>query len=378
MNEEPSAPGRPASIRLVRVSVPLRTAHAAAHGTEASRDVVLVEWRRRDGVSGWGECPTLSVPGYVAGTTEHAWRLLVDELAPAAAGGGEQLEDAAPGWSEEESAAARTALAALADARLDAWLRAQGRALGEHLGASPDPVSRCVVLAALHDAPEELARRAHDAVRGGASLVKVKIAPGRDVELLGAVTAAVGAARTAADANGSYPDPRALAEVDEMGLRYLEQPFDPGLDWGDAAKLHRVLSTPVALDEPLISVGALDAALDAGAASVVSVKPARLGGVAAAATAIARAHAAGVDVFVGGMLELGIGRAGAVAVAGLTGCTLPTDLGPSHQYVDTDVCAPIDTDAQGRLVPPLGPGIGRTPDEDVLERVATDEVTLTG
>ena len=47
----------PRSIRLVRVQVPLVRAHRAAHGHEELRDVVLVEWTRADGVSGWGECP---------------------------------------------------------------------------------------------------------------------------------------------------------------------------------------------------------------------------------------------------------------------------------------------------------------------------------
>ena len=94
----------------------------------------------------------------------------------------------------------------------------------------------------------------------------------------------------------------------------------------------------MALDESLVSPDAVRSALAAGAVDVVSVKPARLGGVAAAAAVVRLAAEAGRPAFVGGMLELGIGRAGAAAVAAMAGCTLPTDLGPSAAYVEADVC----------------------------------------
>jgi hypothetical protein len=67
--------------------VPLVRPHRAAHGVESEREVVLVEWTDRDSEVGWGECPTLSHPGYVIGTTDEAWRTLVGELGPSVASG---------------------------------------------------------------------------------------------------------------------------------------------------------------------------------------------------------------------------------------------------------------------------------------------------
>ena len=93
--EPPSVTGPPRRLRMVRVRVPLLRAHRSAHGEERVRDVVLVEWTRPDGVVGWGECPTLGDEGYVTGSTERAWRVLVTELAPAALGGGVAC------WSQE-------------------------------------------------------------------------------------------------------------------------------------------------------------------------------------------------------------------------------------------------------------------------------------
>jgi O-succinylbenzoate synthase len=126
----------------------------------------------------------------------------------------------------------------------------------------------------------------------------------------------------------------------------------------------------------LTSIDAVLAAVRSGAADVVSVKPARLGGAQAAAMAVAIAAEHGAGAFVGGMLELGIGRATSAAVAALPGCTLPTDLGPSERYVQVDVTDPVVVDDAGCLVVPDGPGCGRTPLAEVLERFVVDEVLL--
>jgi o-succinylbenzoate synthase len=356
--------GWPRAVRLVRVRVPLRRPHSAAHGTESVRDVILVRWTRPDGACGWGECPTLSGPGYVTETTDEAWRALVGLLVPAAIAG-HPPSVVTGGTPAAESA--------LADAGLDAALRAHGVSLRSRLGSTRPRLARCEVIAAVGGSTEVVVARAVRAVELGAAMVKLKIVPGDDERVVAATAEALGARLVAVDCNGSYDDPRQLAAVDRLGLRYIEQPFGPSLGWERLAAAHRSLDSPVALDESLRSLGDVARAVDAGAVDVVSVKPARLGGVLEAARAVDAAFDAGVDAFVGGMLELGIGRSGAAAVASLPGCTLPTDLGPSGQYVETDICPPLVTDDDGWLVPPDGPGVGRVPDEHLLERFAVDE-----
>lgn len=363
-------PTPPVRLRLVRVHVPLVQVHRSAHGEEGVRDVVLVEWTRPDGVRGWGECPTLGGDGYVTGSTDRAWRQLATELAPAAIAG--QLP---------VTAGAMAAAGALRDADLDASLRAHGVGLAAHLGARRRRVARTVVLAEVGGDLDQLVVRARRAVEGGARMLKVKVVPGADVAPLRAVSSAVAGLGTepvglAADANGSYAEPEQLRELDALGLAYVEQPFAPGATWSELAELHSSLRTPVALDESLTSPDAVRDALLAGAVDVVSVKPARLGGIVAAASAVDLAASHGRPAFVGGMLELGIGRAGAAAVAALAGCTLPTDLGPSSAYVREDVTDPITTDPAGDLTVPDGPGLGRAPDPGRLAQATVDEVVL--
>ncbi|MEX0767652.1 MAG: enolase C-terminal domain-like protein, partial [Microthrixaceae bacterium] len=174
----------------------------------------------------------------------------------------------------------------------------------------------------------------------------------------------------------SYAHPEQLAEVDALGLAFIEQPFSAALSFEELAQWRTSLRTPVALDESLTSLEAVQSAVLSEAVDIVSVKPARLGGVLVAALCVEAASAAGVSCFVGGMLELGIGRAGAAAVAALPGCNLPTDLGPSSHYVQRDICSPICTNAVGELLVPTGPGIGRVPDEDQLQRYCVQELRL--
>jgi len=372
--------GVPAAVRLVRVHVPLRGAHRASHGSEQVRDVILVRWTRPDGVHGWSECPTLSSSGYATETTDAAWAGLTSRMVPALLEGGVAFV-----------AGLVAASAALLDAALDAQLHAEGRSLvaalaatqADDLAAGPAPapaparrLPRCAVLADLGASPAELAARAASALEAGAAMVKVKIAPGHDLAVLREVLAAAGGAPVAADANGSYPDLASLRQLDALGLAYLEQPVPAGWSWDDLSQLRAALATPVALDESLVSLDAVNSALRAGALDVVSLKPARLGGVRAAAEALRLAGEAGADAFVGGMLELGIGRATAAALAAQPGCTLPTDLGPSSAYVDADICEPIVVDRDGLLVVPEGVGIGRVPDEADLLARRVDEVTL--
>jgi L-alanine-DL-glutamate epimerase-like enolase superfamily enzyme len=75
------------------------------------------------------------------------------------------------------------------------------------------------------------------------------------------------------------------------------------------------------------------------------------------------------------MVELGVHRAGAAAVASAAAAlavALPTDLGPSANYVQVDVCTPVRCDADGLLVVPEGPGTGAQVDLAVVEQFMSD------
>ncbi|MGB3410258.1 MAG: enolase C-terminal domain-like protein [Microthrixaceae bacterium] len=374
------------------MALPLVHSHDASHGSESTRDVVLIEWTGVEGDRGWGECATLTGSGYVTETTDEAWHSLVHSIGPRALG------KPSPG-AIETSPSAPAAAAAMSDARLDAYLRGQGVSLVAHLGGTHGSLQRCAVIAAVGGTPERIAERAVDQARSGASMVKVKIAPGHDREVLAAVIEAVHPLPVAADANGAYETGAQIRWIDELSLAYIEQPFAPALTPAQLGEEAAALRTPVALDESVTSLAALQDLARARAGAIVSIKSLRLGGIEAAVTVGRAAMDMGLSVFVGGMLETGIGRAGGLAVASALSTSptesasepmsdqaaasasvlnpsLPTDLGPSSNYFAVDVCEPIECDDEGGIAAPRGVGIGRTPTTELLERFTVSEVLL--
>ena len=351
----------PLRVELWRVRAPLRRAHRSAHGAQEGRESILVGWHSAAGAVGWSECPTLAGRGYVTEPTDAAWAALSQQLVPAALAG-----------RSPDTTGAPAASAALIDAALDASLRAEGTPLGAHLADRQGcglrtEVPWCAVLADVGAPVGEVVAAARAAAAQGASMVKVKVAGPLAAPLeavLGSVDVPV-----AIDANGSLEGSQ-LAAYDGLGLAYIEQPLPPTATWEDWAALRAQLATPLALDESLPSIDAVRSALLAGALDVVSVKPARMGGCEAAAAAAALASRHGASCVVGGMFELGVGRAAALSVAALEVCDLPCDLGPSARYLEPDVCEPLVTGASGSVVVPTGAGIGRTPDPARLEVVA--------
>ena len=70
-------------IRLHRLSIPLVRPFRTSFGTESVRDVILVEAVTSDGVSGWGECVTMSWPGYSYEYGNGAVAVITEHLLPA-------------------------------------------------------------------------------------------------------------------------------------------------------------------------------------------------------------------------------------------------------------------------------------------------------
>lgn len=349
-------PGDLDAIELRWIRLPLRRALRSAHGTEAVREVVLVRAVGADGAEGWGECSALSRPTYTHEHTAAAFAVLRDHLVPAALAGDDPV---------------RThpmAGAALELARVDLYLRRAGRSLSDALGSHRVAVPFTAVLGR-PDRLGDLLEAVGEAVEDGAAMVKLKVEPGWDSTPVSAVRQALPDLPLAVDANGAYgDDPDRLRLLDDLGLVYLEQPL-PADELRASARAAEHLATAVALDESITSPGLCDAALALRAGSVVNVKPARVGGLARASACAAVAIEWNARCFVGGMLETGVGRAAALALAASDAFTLPTDVGPSHRYLDDDVTEPIGLDAAGQVVVPSGPGLGVTPRPDRLAEV---------
>jgi O-succinylbenzoate synthase len=244
--------------------------------------------------------------------------------------------------------------------------------LAAHLGATRASIPAGVAVG-LDDDPTAYAS-------AGYTRVKVKIEPGRDVDVVRAAHAAVGSSvELAADANASYTLDGACALFDALRgipLQCVEQPLARDALAGHAALVARTV-IPVCLDESITGSAAVAAAIDARACTAVSIKPARLG-IAESVRAHDVCVAAGVPALAGGMLETGVGRAVLVAVAALAGFTLTGDCSASARYFGPD--GDITDDfvlVDGTLAVPAGPGLGVEPLPERLARVTVAHERIT-
>jgi len=341
---------------------------ATSQGRHARRPVVLVEVTTDRG-SGWGECAALAEPTYTSEYADGAEAVIIEHLAP-------RLLDAEDEWDGTTGGMGllsgvrghQMAKAALEMAVLDAQLRSSDQSLAAFLGATADVVTAGATVSS--GPPGAVVAEVAEVVEAGFGRVKCKITPGQDVDTIREVRASFPDLFLCVDANGAYDltsptHRRAISELDDLGLVAIEQPLAPEDIAGHAA-LTASLATPVVLDESVCDLAQLDGVLARRACDGVSIKPARLGGVLAARRAHDRCLAAGVHLVAGGMLETGLGRAAALAVAALPGFDLPGDLGPSNRYFEPELTDPhllVD----GMLAVPDAAGVGREPDRDLVD-----------
>jgi len=324
-----------------------------------------------DGVHGWAECVAGEDPGYSYETTDTAWIALTRWLLPKVVGS--EVEDArsvldAVPWVRGH----RMAKAAVEMAGWDLQAKLNGVSLAHLLGGTVDSVPVGVSIG-LQKTDDALVAKVEGHLAEGYKKVKIKIKPGRDVEMLQAVRARFPDAPLMADANSAYRldrDLDRLKALDELGLMMIEQPLAHD-DYLDHSVLQAQLSTPVCLDESIRSVGDTRLALHLGSTRIVNIKPGRVGGLASSVDIHDVCQAVQMPVWCGGMLESGIGRAHNVALATLPGFQVPGDISNSKRYWAEDIIEPEFEMVDGMMPVPTGPGIGVTPRMDRIESLTT-------
>ncbi|MHC9045185.1 o-succinylbenzoate synthase [Microbacterium saperdae] len=368
-------------VELITVRMPLVHPFTTSFSTQTERRPLLVRiTASRDGrtVTGWGECVALFDPSYspeyLDGAREMLRRFLVPSLL--------EWQDAGRTVTAETVAAAtahvvghRMAKAALEMAVLDAGLRLDDRRFADYLGVTRAVVPSGVSVGIESSIPDLLAQ-VGGFLDEGYARIKLKIQPGWDIEPVRAVREKFGDVPLQVDANTAYrlSDAPLLRRLDPFDLLLIEQPLAED-DLRQHALLAQQIATPVCLDESIVSVEAAADAIAMGAASVINIKPGRVGGYLAARRIHDLAEANGIAVWCGGMLETGIGRAANIALAGLPGFTLPGDVSGSNRFYAQDVTEPVVM-KDGVVAIPDGPGFGVEPLADVLAAVTIDAVDI--
>ncbi len=229
-------------------------------------------------MTGWGECASPSDPYYCPETTETCWHILRDFLAPSVLG---------KEWATIDEL---VGLYSLVKGNAFAQRGARDGLLGR-AGASrrTGPSARCWEAHAPRSSRVSAWGSSRESKRSssrsiatlpeGYRRIKLKIAPGRDVDVVRRVRERYPAIPLQVDANSAYTldDLPVLKALDDFDLLLIEQPLAHD-DIIDHARLQAALKTPICLDESIHSADDARKALDLGACRVINIKVSRLGG----------------------------------------------------------------------------------------------------
>ena len=357
----PPSPHRINAAELREVALPFREPFRTAAGAHAERRLLLVRLES-DGATGWGECGP--IPGYSVDTLDGARRHLGTALPMLV---GTPLGDPGLTVGHLPRGTPPTARFAVDSAALDLVSRLRGIPARHLLGGEDEAIPIGAVIGI--GPPEVVVAAARAAADDDFARIKLKAAGPIDLDTLRAVRKALPDAVLAVDGNGAFTADHLplLAGLDDLHLAFIEQPF-PAQDLATSARLAAAAATPVCLDESITTPDTVRHALAAGAGSIINLKPARFGGFAAALDALDLARAAGAGTWIGGMLESGIGRAAALALAAVPGTTHAADLAPPDRLLGADLVATRWIVCDGGISRPTGPGLGFEIDLDALQR----------
>ena len=350
---------RVSRIELRHLKMPLRFRFETSFGAVTEKSFLLVQIFTDDGAWGLGECVAEDHPYYLPETNGTVSHVIREFLAPLVLGhvfqSPEETDGLLCGIRGHEMAKA-----ALEMAIWDLFARAKGESLSATLGDSKiETISAGVSIGLQEDLPS-LLRRVSIEVEAGYRRIKIKIKPGKDLDLIQAIRKEFPSIALMVDANSAYSlaDSDRLRAFDDFNLMMIEQP----LAWNDIVehgRLQPLLKTPLCLDESITSPAAAQSAISIGACRIINIKAGRVGGLFNSRTIQSAAARQGVPVWCGGMLESGIGRLANVHLQTLPGFTLPGDTSASARYFEEDLIEPgVTVNAKGLIAVPKSPGLG--------------------
>jgi len=352
-------------IHLHPVALPLVEKLKTSASSESFKSAIIVELITSDGVIGWGECPTKMAPSYAYETMGTALHVLAQFLIPALIGKTITSATEIPGLLDEVrghpmarfsvEAAAWDAIAKTNTMRLDDLFAAHLPA-----GHSSKGYATVGVSIGIQESIEKTLEIITKRVDQGYGRVKLKIEPGWDVDLAQGVRKVYPDISLMLDANSAYSlnDADYLRQMDAFNLLMLEQPLGYN-DIYEHGKLQPQLQTPICLDESIHSANDVRLAIEIGACKIINLKPARVGGYTESLEIYKFCAENDVPLWIGGLLETGVGRAANLAFASLPGVTLPCDISATDRYYNPDLTEPsFKLGEISRIAVPDATGIG--------------------
>lgn len=355
-------------IELRHIKMELVSPFTTSMGTEYDEEHIIIRVDS-EGLTGWGECVAEGTPFYSYETVATAWHILQDFLIPSILG--KNISSVSEAISSYEKVRGhRMAKAGLEAALWDLFAKSKGISLSKMFGGKKEKIDVGVSIG-IQSSVQDLIRKVEAYLVEGYKRIKIKIAPGNDIQFIKAVRKEFPDILLQVDANSAYElkDINLFKQMDDYNLLLIEQPLGYD-DIFEHSKLQRELETPICLDESIHSLADTRAAIELDSCRVINIKPGRVGGFSESKLIHDYCASENIPVWCGGMLESGIGRAGNVALASLPNFVLPGDISASKRYYKEDIVEPeFVLNKDGTIDVPIKPGIGVEVNMKMLDKV---------
>jgi L-alanine-DL-glutamate epimerase-like enolase superfamily enzyme len=232
------------------------------------------------------------------------------------------------------------------------------------------------------DEPEVVAGVSEDFVKDGYKGIRLKIAPGHDVDCVAAVRDAIGGGvDLRVDCNQGYRTAEAvkmIREIEPYGIEFVEQPT-VWWDFNGLAEVAAAVDTPLMAHESMYLLSDVKNLIDVGAVGVLGLKTYRpWGGLTGARRLLEMARVMNIPCMFHDDLELSVSLAAATQIisAYKNVITHKCELSGYPEWMGSDVTTESVRFEKGYVYVPEGPGLGVELDEDKVQKLTKGIITL--
>ncbi len=354
-------------IVIRHLTMPLVSTFRISTGTTKTRKIMLIEIHSND-LIGYGECPAGEHPYYSLETVQIEFMIIRDYFIKKILG--KKFETPHQFRSFLEFVRGhKTAKSALEYAFWDLYGKSVGRPLFELYGGTKKRIEVGVSIG-IQTSTKDLIEKIEHYLNQGYKRIKIKITPGWDINILKEIRETYPKIMLMADSNGAYTlnDLKILMQLDTFNLLMIEQPLHYE-DLVDHAALQTYLKTPICLDESIKSIHSAKIAIKLKSCKIINIKPPRVGGIIESIKIHDLSVENNIGLWIGGMLETGIGKTHLLHIASLPGINYPSDISDYTRYWKEDIIdKPLKLDKDSTIPIPQDKGLGVHPDPDLIEK----------
>lgn len=363
-------------IDLITIGIPLKKILTTSFGSITDRQTILIRCLSEDGLIGYGESSLLPVPLSEPEIITSGLKLLRESILPLILNKEissiEELKNILDLFPDNP-----VTKIGVEGAFYHLFSQQQKTYIGNLFGSKQSAVVAGETISISSDTAE-IDREINKFISKGYHSIKVKIKPGIDLQIIKYISKNFPAISFGVDANAAYSikDIGLFQEIDSYRPLFIEQPFaDEAIE--DHAKLQQIIQSNVCLDESVKSFATAKKAIEIGACKAINIKPARIGSYLESIQIHDYCLKHGINLFVGGRLESGIGKAVNLALAGLPGFNLPLDLSPTLEYFTDDIVnPPFDVSNGLARLPFEAIGLGGEIDEAKIDRYTLNKISI--